>query len=332
MKTLTNYIISNNIYSDLNECLDNDLNIVDEGKLSDTIAKFLGASDMDNKTYSEIWGKDKESKKDLATAQVISVAEKDPELKQIAQKTFKRLEKCNSKEEAIQELIDWAESITRTGDISTPNMAIAVRNVLRNQKDNKNAINAAKELDSFLDKKFPKKLKQAEKNIEKIENNVEQNDAFKKLASNNASTGSETPTNNSSTLGITADGKGESVTAKQEEEAVSDTITDDKNFFLPLAKEAGIDGNSLRDSIIGLINDSLKNKTTDKDGNTVYKWKTDTKGFQTKNEGKLIKGLGAVLCGLMMINHKGMNEKIVDVLIDSGFSRNDYLNNLTKAE
>lgn len=86
MKTLTNYIISNNIYSDLNECLDNDLNIVDEGKLSDTIAKFLGASDMDSKTYSEIWGKDKESKKDLATAQVISTAEKDPELKQIAQK------------------------------------------------------------------------------------------------------------------------------------------------------------------------------------------------------------------------------------------------------
>ena len=332
MKTLTNYIISTNIYSDLNECLDNDLNIVDEGKLSDTIAKFLGASDMDNKTYSEIWGKDKESKKDLATAQVISAAEKDPELKQIAQKTFKRLEKCNSKEEAIQELIDWAESITRTGDISAPNMAIAVRNVLRNQKDNKNAINSAKELDSFLDKKFPKKLKQAEKNIEKIENNVEQNDAFKKLASNNASTGSETPTNDSSTLGITDDGKGESVTPKQEEEAVSDTITDDKNFFLPLAKEAGIDGNSLRDSIIGLINDSLKNKTTDKNGNTVYKWKTDTKGFQTKNEGKLIKGLGAVLCGLMMINHKGMNEKIVDVLIDTGFSRNDYLNNLTKSE
>ena len=83
---------------------------------------------------------------------------------------------------------------------------------------------------------------------------------------------------------------------------------------------------------IGLINDSLKNKTTDKNGNTVYKWKTDTKGFQTKNEGKLIKGLGAVLCGLMMINHKGMNEKIVDVLIDTGFSRNDYLNNLTKSE
>ena len=331
MKTLTNYIISTNIYSDLNTCLDDDLNIIDEGKLSDTIAKFLGASDMDNKTYSEIWGKDEESKKDLATAQVISVAEKDPELKKIAQKTFKRLENCSSKEEAIQELIDWAEGITRTGDISTPNMAIAVRNVLRNQKDNKDAIRTAKEIDSFLDKKFPKKLKQAEKNIEKIETNVEKNDAFKKLASNDASTGNET-TNDSSTLGITDDGKGESVTPKQEEEAVSDTITDDKNFLLPLAKEAGIDGNSLRDSIIGLINDSLKNKTTDNNGNTVYKWKTDTKGFQTKNEGKLIKGLGAVLCGLMMINHKGMNEKIVDVLIDTGFSRNDYLNNLTKSE
>ena len=332
MKTLTNYIISTNIYSDFNECLDIDLNIIDEGKLSDTIAKFLGASSMDNKTYSEIWGKDEESKKDLATAQVISAAEQDAELKKIAQKTFKRLEKCNSKEEAIQELIDWAEGITRTGDISTPNMAIAVRNVLRNQKDNKDALRTAKEIDSFLDKKFPKKLKQAEKNIEKIENNVEKNDAFKKLASDDASNRDEKSTTDSSTLGITDDGKGESVTPKQEEEAVSDTITDDKNFFLPLAKEAGINGNSLRDSIIGLINDSLKNKTTDKDGNTVYKWKTDTKGFQTKNEDKLIKGLGAVLCGLMMINHKGMNEKIVDVLIDAGFSRNDYINNLTKSE
>jgi hypothetical protein len=332
MKTLTNYIISNNIYSDFNECLDDDLNIIDEGKLGDTIAKFLGVSNMDRRTYSDIWGKDKESKKDMATAQVISAAEKDPELKKIAEKTFKRLENCNSKEEAIQELIDWAESIIRSGDIPTPNMPIAVRNVLRDQKDNKNAIQTAKELDSFLDKKFPKKLKQVEKNIEKIESNVEKNDAFKKLADDSVSSGDEKPSSDNSTLGITDDGEGEAVTPKQEEEAVEDTITDDKNFFLPLAKEAGVDGNSLRDAIVGLINDSLKNKTTDKDGNTVYKWKTDTKGFQTKNEGKLIKGLGAVLCGLMMINHKGMNEKIVDVLIDTGFSRNDYLNNLTKSE
>lgn len=332
MKTLTTYIISNNIYSDFNECLDDDLNIIDEGKLGDTIAKFLGVSNMDHKTYSDIWGKDKESKKDMATAQVISAAEKDPELKKIAEKTFKRLERCESKDEAIQELIDWAESIIRSGDIPTPNMPIAVRNVLRDQKDNKNAIQAAKELDGFLDKKFPKKLKQAEKNIEKIESNVEKNNAFKKLASDSTETGDEKPSSDNSTLGITDDGEGEAVTPKQEEEAVEDTITDDKNFFLPLAKEAGVDGNSLRDAIIGLINDSLKNKTTDKDGNTVYKWKTDTKGFQTKNEGKLIKGLGAVLCGLMMINHKGMNEKIVDVLIDTGFSRNDYLSNLTKSD
>ena len=28
----------------------------------------------------------------------------------------------------------------------------------------------------------------------------------------------------------------------------------------------------------------------------------------------------------------GMNEKIVAVLIDTSFSRNDYLNNLTKSE
>lgn len=332
MKTLTNYIISNNIYSGFNECLDDDLNIIDEGKLSDTIAKFLGVSNMDHKTYSEIWGKDKESKKDLATAQVISAAEKDPELKKIAEKTFKRLENCNSKEEAIQELIDWAEGIIRSGDIPTPNMPIAVRNVLRNQTDNKDAIKTAKELDSFLDKKFPKNLKQAEENIGKIESNVEKNDAFKKLAGDNVSSEDEKTSSDNSTLGITDDGEGEAVTPKQEEEAVEDTITDDKNFFLPLAKEAGIDGNSLRDAIIGLINDSLKNKTTDKNGETVYKWKTDTKGFQTKNEDKLIKGLGAVICGLMMINHKGMNEKIVDVLIDTGFSRNDYLNNLTKSE
>lgn len=333
MKTLTTYIISNNIQNEINECLDNDLNIIDEGKLGDTIAKFLGVSNMDNKTYSEIWGKDTESKKDMATAQVVAAAEKDPELKKIAQKTFGRLEKCESKEEAIQELIDWAEQIVRSGDLASPNMPIAVRNVLRDQKDNKKAIQAAKELDGFLDKKFPKKIKQTEKNIQKIEDTVAKTDEFKKLNTepDSTETGGEEKTDNS-TLGITDDGEGKTVTPKQEEEAVADAITDDKNFFIPLAKEAGVDGNNLRDAIIGLINDSLKNKTTDKDGNTVYKWKTDTKGFQTKNEGKLIKGLGAVLCGLMMINHKGMNEKIVDVLIDTGFSRNDYLSNLTKSD
>ena len=56
MKTLTNYIISTNVYSsNLSECLDDGLNIIDEGKLGDTIAKFLGISNMDKKTYSEIW-------------------------------------------------------------------------------------------------------------------------------------------------------------------------------------------------------------------------------------------------------------------------------------
>ena len=45
-----------------------------------------------NPIYSyAVWGKDKESKKDLATAQVISAAEKDLELKQIAQKTTRVL-------------------------------------------------------------------------------------------------------------------------------------------------------------------------------------------------------------------------------------------------
>ena len=101
MKTLTNYIISNNIYSGFNECLDDDLNIIDEGKLGDTIAKFLGVSNMDHKSYSEIWGKDKESKKDMATAQVVAAVEKDPEVKKMAEldkKHFLSLEKRFSKE------------------------------------------------------------------------------------------------------------------------------------------------------------------------------------------------------------------------------------------
>jgi hypothetical protein len=334
MKTLSNYINSSNIERVLESCFDEEFNIIDEGKLGDSIAKLLGVSNMDHRTFADIWGKDTESKKDMATAQVVAAAEKDPELKKIAQKTFKRLENCESKEEAIKELIEWAEGIIRNGDgIKIPSLAIAVRNILKDQTDNKDALKTAKELDAWLNKKFPKDTKKTEKNIQKIEDTVAKTDEFKKLASDPDSeeTGEEEKTDNS-TLGITDDGEGKAVTPEQEEEAVSDTITDDKNFFIPLAKEAGIDGNNLRDAIIGLINDSLKNKTTDKDGNTVYKWKTDTKGFQTKNEGKLIKGLGAVLCGLMMINHKGMNEKIVDVLIDTGFSRNDYLNNLTKSE
>ena len=52
MKTLTNYIISTNVYSNLSECLDDNLNIINEGKLSDTIAKFLGVSNMDKRAYS----------------------------------------------------------------------------------------------------------------------------------------------------------------------------------------------------------------------------------------------------------------------------------------
>lgn len=336
MKTLTTYIISNSIYSDLNECLDAELNIVNEGKFISAISKLFkkhNNDDTNKNVYNKAFKDDTETKQDLATAQVVAAAQKDPEIRKIADKTFGRIVHCDTKEEAIQELINWGELTIRKGVLVGPELAMSVRNVLRNQKDNKEAQEMAEKLDSLINDKYPEQVKTSEKKLEKIENTVVKTKAFKNISNNPDSeeTGEEEKTDNS-TLGITDDGEGKAVTPKQEEEAVSDAITDDKNFFLPLAKEAGVDGNNLRDAIIGLINDSLKNKTTDKEGNTVYKWKTDTKGFQTKNEDKLIKGLGAVLCGLMMINHKGMNEKIVDVLIDTGFSRNDYLSNLTKSD
>lgn len=237
---------------------------------------------------------------------------------------------AKGKEEGYKEVYNTVDVLSRDIDKEdSPFWCISQLNLLKeisNELNKEEGKKLAAEFEEIINKKWPRGGKEYQ---EKVEKPVDNSGVTNQQSPKEQPTEGQ-PTDDKSSIGLGKDGEQLNTSKEQETNAVTNEIKDNQDFFKQIANEAGINGETLRDSIVGLINSSLKTATKDKNGNTIYKWQKDTKGFQTKNEDKLIKGLGAIICGLSMINHKGMNEKITDVLIDIGFSKQDYLNNLIK--
>lgn len=318
MKNLTEYITEQTIT--LYTINESDDIIISEGFWS-TVGSKLGNAFIKLGNKLKSW-----DNFDLKTriTSMVAVAGNNKEAKKEIKSITDALNAAENDEDALKVFKKYATKKIENNDL--PNSAaipIQVKNILANQKDDSEAQKLSKLLDKLIVKKYSKEdIERLNELYEKTDKAVEQ-----KGINNTEDKDSES---NEPSLGLSDDGKGENVTPAEQKKAVEEEIKDDKTFFIPLANEAGIDGNQLKDSIVGLINASLKIPKTNKKGETVYKWKADTKGFQTKNEDKLIKGLGALLCGLMMINHKVMNEMIIKVLSsdDIGFAKKDYLNSL----
>ena len=201
-------------------------------------------------------------------------------------------------------------------------------------KNDKECQELADKLDKAIQAKFGDTEK-TEKSVDVIVNKIKKSDVVpdgnEKDSKKDKKEDTVEKVKNKSSLG-TGEDENKAVTTKQEKTAITNEIKDDTDFFKQIVAitNGKVDGETLRDSLVNLINKSFKNEAKDKDGKTIYTWKKDIKGFQTKNEENLIKGLGAVLCGLIAINHKGMNEEVLGKLIDYGFKADDFLNNLKK--
>ena len=322
MKTIKQYIDEQLIYNSLD---DNNGNIISEG-FWDKLKQIFGYSkDKVAKTASK-WSDN--IKNAFATTQYVSATSKDKEEREIAKEQGKAAEKSTNElliktKEYVQKLMK------RMDDIKQPDHSLSqyfLLSDLSKAENDSEGLELAKKFKGLIDKKWP----DGGKKFEKIQDKVK-NSPVKKQLEQTAEQSDETKkSKEESTIGINDKGEQEAVTKKQETNEVEKDIKDDTPFYKALVSEAGIKGTELRDSVVKLINASFKQEVTDKKGNKVYKWKTDTKGFQTKNEDKLIKGLSSIVCGLLMINHKGMNEAVVDTLINLGFSKQEILDKLLK--
>lgn len=323
MKTLTQYINEEAINEDL----------INEGFWA-KLGSALGFSSA--KVTKSIKGWKDDVKRGFSVGQYYAVKSKDKSIKDAAKKEAEGA--AQSPEKALQAVKDECTRLAKNikkdnlygNNIYITEYILSQYNLLRdlsNDLNDEDGKKMAKSFKAIIDEKFPDDLNKSEKNIEEIGKKI---DNVTNQSSSKESEQSSDKSSDSSSLGLTDGNEQQATTVKQETNAVTDEIKDSNAFFKPLAEAAGIDGETLRESIVNLINTSLKRNVAKKNEKPVYKWNTDTKGFQTKNEDKLIKGLGALLCGLMMINHKGMNEAITDKLIDFGFKKTDYLEHLTK--
>lgn len=322
MKTLKQFIYEGSITYE--SFFDNNDNLITEGFWS-KIKAALGIASTDelNELRSMLAKIDnKELSNDIITMQTVAAVSKDPKIKELANKTLRSLAKCDSVEEVINELIKVSEDVIKNNKIKhSPATLVKIKNILAEQKDNKKALNTAKALGKWLKANFPD-IENAEKQVKKVGEKVNKTnlaDEKNIKPKTNDSTESANTSDSESTLGS----EGKDVTPEQQKEAVTDAIKDDIEFFKPLAEATKMNADQMRESIINLINKSFKEKTEDKKGNTVYKWKVDTKGFRQKDEPNLIKGLAAILSGIVLINHKSMSEKVINTLIDLGFSKDD---------
>lgn len=278
----------------------------------------------------------------LTTANVVAAKSDDKESKKIANELNDEINKSKSEKDALKALKEKTEKVIYglgpKGDISSPNFAVSLKYALKEYPDDSECKELLDKLEKALEEKFGSKTKNAEKNVEAISNKLENSDVVPdgnsegKNEENSEDTKEKVETvEDKSSLG-TGDDENKAVTQKQETNAVTAEIKDNTDFFKQVVSitNGKVDGETLRDSLVNMINKSLKNESKDKEGKTVYTWKKDTKGFQTKNEENLIKGMGAILCGLVAINHSGMNEELLKVLQKYGFSAKNFLNNLKK--
>lgn len=320
MKTLTQFLNE----SSINETSLFDANdeIIAEG-FWNKVGNILGYG---AKKLSNAFNDTKDGFKDsFATGQLFAAKSKDNDTKDAAKELADSVSQANSEDEAVEKLAEATKKLLSDKSKKiAPEVLISLKGCFNCYPENSTAKKSISLIDKYLETNHSEKKEKAEKTVQTLNKKVK-NAGVNKQTSKKSKKGSEKVSSDKSTLGVSKDGEPKAVTAKQEKEAVTDVIKNDIEFFKPLATAAKMDADQMRESIVNLINKSLKEQSKDKEGNTVYKWKVDTKGFQTKNEPNLIKGLGALLSGVVMINHKGMSEKIIDTLIGFGFSKADIL-------
>jgi hypothetical protein len=269
-------------------------------------------------------------KKGFTTGQYIAAKSKDKEVKKAAEEQAQAAEKGSK--ELLKKVKFEVQRLMKVWDhIESPDHALSQWNQLKNlseQENDNEGKQLAEKFKGIIDKKFPDGGKQYEKISQKIEK-AGVDDGPKDEKSNNKENTNDSegqpkidPKKDSSNIGTTDDNKPAEVTPEQQDNAIKDTIKDDTDFYSPLAKAAGIDGNTLKDGVSKFINKAWKEAVKDENGNAVLKWKNGSiegqKNMQDNLEDNIVKGLSAILCGIMIIKNKSLMQGVYDVIDPEG--------------
>ncbi len=304
MKTFNEYIIEQSFV--------NDETYINEGLLQ-KILGFFGKKSAQLKTLQKNikdWPKD--LKRSYWTNKAISLelGKKNNEIKKFDDKQTQLLMKGNVKE-VIKNYIEKSQDIINNPD--------DYKNV-----DSKYIVGIYDQLKKFgTDLNNNDATKESENLAKVIKNNWSNGiEAYKKDLAAAENTDSESSGNN------------EDTTAQQEQESTKNVMDNDKQFFDTLQKAANINTDSLRDSIVGLLNKSFKEEV-EEDGQKVWKWKKETKlnnSWYANNEETTVKGLASIVSGLMIINHKGISKVLLDALSAEGLDKTTMANIIKNQE
>lgn len=304
MKTLNEYIIEQSFL--------NDEMYINEGLLSKILGFFGKKSGQLKALQKNIKDWPKDLKRSYWTNKAISLelGKKNNEIKQFDDKQTQLLMKGNVKE-VIKNYIEKSQDIVNNPD--------NYKNV-----DSKYIVGIYDQLKKFgTDLNNNEATKESENLAKAIKDNWSNGiDAYKKDLNATENTDSE------------SSGNAEDTTAQQEQQSAEKIMNDDKQFFDTLQKAANINTDSLRDSIVGLLNKSFKEEV-EVDGQKVWKWKKETKldnSWYANNEETTVKGLASIVSGLMIINHKGISKVLLDALSAEGLDKNTMANIIKNQE
>ena len=175
------------------------------------------------------WGDD--LKNGFTTGQYIAAKSKDKEVKKAAE------EQAQAAEKGSKELLDKVkfevQRLMKVWDhIELPEHALSQWNQLKNLSEQENddeGKQLAEKFKGIIDKKFPDGGQQYEKISQKIEKaGVDEGPKDEKSNTND---------------------KGNDEVKKEIKQETTETITDNKDLLTPLAKEAGVDGKTLRNFV-----------------------------------------------------------------------------------
>ena len=321
MKHLNEYILEQSYNID---------ELILEGKFWKAVGKILGFNTEKLGQTMKKWSDD--LKIGFTTGQYIAAKSKNKEIKKSAEEQAQAAEK-GPKELLKQVKLDVQKLMKRMDNIDTSDINYVMQqwDQLKNLSEQEND-NEGKELaenfKNIIDKKFP----DGGKKYENIKNKVKKSPASEGPQGEKSNNKEETnnsegqpkidPKKDSSNIGTTDDNKPAEVTPEQQDNAIKDTIKDDTDFYSPLAKAAGIDGNTLKDAVSKFINKAWKEAVKDENGNAVLKWKNGSiegqKNMQDNLEDNIVKGLSAILCGIMIIKNKSLMQGVYDVIDPEG--------------
>lgn len=322
MKTLSQYVNDNYLYEGLSE---SDIQLLNEG-IGSVFGKLFGWAS--GKTQNMV--KDFKDSYETTLANVLAAKKsKDKKVQQDSKELQDKLKDCKSEEEALEKYMEYAETLLRTLDkVDDPLWAISVRNVLNKlskKLDDKDASNMASKLDKAINEKWPEKdVKTAAKTLEKTE------EALEKKAKKEANKKGESEESAKSEKDNKSE---EGANSEEVAKEVADAITEEKDVLGPLAKEAGLDGNTLLKYITRQLTTNKKIKTeTGESENKDKAFDPNAKDFDKEKFDKLVLGMCITICGAIITQDNELFAKIPDYLGLKDLDVNDLKKKVKKSE